>query len=147
MDRFEEAVLEYISAKPSRLLKSQFRIPYDKESRIGGTWPDFLALDFDEECVYIVEVTTAYDISRLVGKVHDRQNRWYEPIKNSALSWHKLVNGWDFRVCLVLRSEVKNKAEKLLVGSDDVSIKTFDQIMSPWRWDWQDGDIAVNSLK
>jgi len=157
MDRFEEAVLEYISANPDCLLKSHFKIEYDKEKKIGGSLPDFVVVNFKEKCVYIIEVTTAWNIRPVMKKVDERETRWFEPIKQSEISWAKMVSNWNFRVCLFLRNDdAVTRAEAILPKGDDktdnISIKSLDSspfpLLFPWDWNWdKKSNTPINSLR
>jgi hypothetical protein len=65
MDRFEEAVLEYISSDSDSSLKAQLDFPYDKETEYAGSNLDFIVLNFRKKCVYVVEVTTAVNVNTI----------------------------------------------------------------------------------
>ena len=153
MDRFEEAVLEYVSANPDCLLKSHFKIPYDKEKKIGGSLPDFVVVNFKEKCVYIIEVTTAWNIRSVMKKVDARKTRWFEPIKQSEVSWAKMVSNWNFRVCLFLREDAVGRAKTILAEGDDktdnVSIKSLDSVLLPWKdWNWdKKSNTPINLMR
>ena len=147
MDRFEEAVMDYISATPDCFLKTQLSLPWDKELKIGGSLPDFVVLDFRESTVYVVEVTTASSLKSILTKVDERQTRWYEPIRKYKSSWTALVKDWDFRVCLFLREQVVGEALSKTSNFDDVSVISLDKVLTPWDWERGPENTVINPLR
>jgi len=147
MDRFEEAVMDYISANPDCFLKTQLALPWDKELNIGGSLPDFVVLNFRENTVYVVEVTTASNLKSILTKVDERQTRWYEPIKKYKSSWTALIKSWDFRVCLFLREQVAEEALFKTSNFDDVSVISLDKVLTPWNWERSSENTVINPLR
>jgi hypothetical protein len=43
--------------------------------------PDFVALDFGEREVVVVEVSTASDAGSIIKKVTDREKQWFGPLR------------------------------------------------------------------
>ena len=114
MNIYEEAVLTYITSSPKRFINPQFNIEWDKESKTGGSLPDFIVLDFEEKTIYIVEVTVAWNIDGLLKKVEDKNTRWIEPLKSKFAN--ECFKDWDYHVTLFLRDErveyAKNKTNR-----------------------------------
>jgi len=147
MDRFEEAVMEYISADPNCLFKSQMNLPYNEKYQSGGSLPDFVVLNFKEKCVYIVEVTTASNTNVIIKKISERDVRWYEPLKSYDADWVNFTRDWKYRVCLFIRPQLVDKLTINLSEWKDVSVKSLSEVMNPWEWDWNDKNRPDNSLR
>jgi len=147
VDRFEEAVMEYISADPNCLFKSQMNLPYNKESDSGGSLPDFVVINFKEKCVYVVEVTTASNTNGIVKKISERETRWYQPLKEYDADWVNFTRTWEHRVCLFIRPQLVDDLSLSLSECTDVSIKSLGEVMNPWEWEWDDRNQPVNSLR
>ncbi|MDP2571403.1 hypothetical protein Q8W40_04345 [Vibrio penaeicida] len=146
MDRFEEAVMEYICSKPDCFIKTQMSLPWDDKNKIGGSLPDFVVLDFREKTVYIVEVTTAFNIKGILTKASEREARWYRPIRNYEAAWVKNIVEWEFRVCLFLRDQLVDKAKKEACDWEDVSIISLNCTTNPWEWEWNNDNVPSNPL-
>lgn len=147
MDRFEEAVLEYVSANPDCLLKSQMHLPYNEREKSGGSLPDFVVLNFRLKCVYVVEVTTASNTRGIINKVSERETRWYNAIREYDAAWVELISSWDYRVCLFLREQMVEKTESKLSDYGDVSVKSLNEILYPWSWKWDSNNVPINELQ
>jgi hypothetical protein len=139
MDKYEEAVLEYIIGDPNRFVRYQMDIPYDNEEKCGGSCPDFVAIDFNENTIYIVEVTVASDTKAVIAKIKDRESRWYKPLRKLYDKYSPNSKGWDYRVTLFVRNEEHNSANRVLESYEDVSVKSIDEALFSWNWDWKDG--------
>jgi dsDNA-specific endonuclease/ATPase MutS2 len=130
MDIYEEVVLNYITSDSNRFVNPQFNIEYDKQDEIGGSLPDFIVLDFQAEIVFIVEVSTAWNIDKLISKVKEKDIRWIKPLKKH-FSKNTIIKDWEYRVTLFLRDERVEYAKKKL---DDelvniISLKTINSFL------------------
>ena len=74
---FEQMVLGYLTKDPYVFVSPQ----YD----IGKGWscPDFVKLDFKEREVSVVEVSVAWDVTRLAKKVRDAKTQWLTSCDNN----------------------------------------------------------------
>jgi len=124
MDIYEEAVLNYITSNNSRFVNPQFNIEWDSKNKIGGTLPDFVVMDFSNKTIYIIEVTKAYDIAKLLSKVEQRQTGWIEPIKKLL---DNSFRNWQYHVTLFLRDDrvgyAKRKIEDYKSQVSIISLK------------------------
>jgi hypothetical protein len=135
MDQYEQAVMEYICARPDRFLNAQFEIPYNGVA--GGSRPDFLALDFSDTTAYVVEVTAAADSKGLIGRVRERETRWFAPLRRLLCGLTPPLRGWDLHVTLFVRDEQVVNAERALREFADVSVIALSRALFSWNWDWQ----------
>ena len=119
MDIYEEAVLNYITSSNDRFVNPQFNIEWNSQENTGGSLPDFVVLDFQEKTIFIVEVSKAYDITKLLSKVKDRKKRWITPIQTIMNSFGL---SWDYHITLFLREDRVQYAIKQLKEEKDVSI-------------------------
>ena len=144
MDKYEESVLEYITAETHRFVNPQFDIQYqDKE---GGSCPDFVVIDYKDKTIYIVEVSIASNISGLIEKVKERQVRWISPIKNHFYELNHEFKKWDYRITIFVRDTNKNQFQSKFDSSPDVSVKSIEDISFPHLWIWN-GNKPNNSLR
>jgi len=125
MDIYEEAVLHYIASNNKRFINPQFNLDYDSKKDIGGSLPDFVVLDFEDKTIYIIEVTKAYDIKKLLSKVSERKRRWIHPIRETIDS---NFSEWDYHVTLFLREDRIKYAKDKLKDDTDVSIISLKEI-------------------
>ena len=135
MDQYEQAVMEYISGPSDRFLNAQFTIPYDGTT--GGSCPDFVALDFSDTTAYVIEVTTTADCKGLVGRVRERETRWFTPLKRRLQTLIPPLRKWDLHVTLFVRDEQLETAKRAVSEFPDVSVISLSKALFSWNWDWQ----------
>jgi hypothetical protein len=143
MELFEQAVLAYLTGPPHRFVRPQFSLEY--RGGVGGSVPDFVVLDFSDEIVYIIEVTAAYSIGRLIDRVRERQTRWYRPLLDQLVSSNQYFASWRPRTTIFVRADRKQDAMKALDGEGDVTVIVLDDIMRSWQWNWEK-QLPVNPL-
>lgn len=144
MDQFEEAVLNYLCGPPERFVNPQFSIPYADFK--GGSCPDFVALDFRDQTVYVVEVTSAGDSKAIRGKIVERNTRWFSPLREHLNRLGPIFHDWDYHVSLFVRDEEWENAKKKLQDLPDVSVISLKKVVFSWDWDWQ-GSRPDNPLR
>lgn len=135
MDQYEQAVLDYLCNRPERFVNAQFTIP--NAGLTGGCCPDFLALDFADKTVYVVEVTTAANTNDLLGRVRERETRWLTPLRAHFTGLNEVFAGWDFHVTLFIRDEQLRTVKQAIDEFPDVSVISLKAVVFSWNWDWQ----------
>ena len=132
MDIYEELVMVYLTRDPLVFICPQ----YD----IGKGWsaPDFVALDFREKSVLIVEVTAAAKLKRLAEKVADRKNQWIDKLLTQlSTKAHPVIDkSWTVKVKVFLRKDAEAAFRRVVGEADDVEIVTLEGLGFPWGWDW-----------
>lgn len=144
MDRYEEAVLEYITAETHRFVNPQFDIPY--QNREGGSCPDFVVLEYKEKSVYVIEVSTASDIKPLIHRIEERQSRWIDPVKKYLGGINSEFLEWNFWVTVFVRETNKKAIQSKFIKSSDVAVKSIEEISFPYAWEWN-GNKPCNPLR
>ena len=145
MELAEHAVLAYITGPPWRFVHPQFHLPYRDEQ--GGSCPDFVVLDFKEQAVFVVEVTAAWTIANLVGRVRPREVRWYRPLQSQLSQLDRFFSCWNaYRTALFVRADRYEAARQAFEGATDVSVIALDAIMRSWKWDWSEKRWPTNPL-
>lgn len=140
MDIYEEAVLQYIAAPPWRFVNPQMSLPYEKFK--GESCPDFVVLDLKLNKIYVVEVTSAWDITSHLGKIKDREKRWYEPLRRLFDERHnQFFKEWKYRSTLFVREDRFDSAKSILKGNEDISVFNFDIALHGWKWKWGKDDM------
>ena len=80
MNRYEKVALEYITANPYHYVNTHLAIPGKNGYAINV--PDIVVHNIINNDFFVVEITSSYDISKLLNKVKDRDNTWYIPINS-----------------------------------------------------------------
>lgn len=140
MDLHEEAVLKYINANPYYYLNHQMFLPY--QDCHGGSMPDMVVYDIRDQCFYVVEVTSASNISVLLERVKYRKERWYESIESI---YKGFINNLSITTVLFIRKELHGKAKNFMISNDisDVKIINLEDAHFGWKWDWQNHDDGM----
>ena len=133
MEKFEESVLDYICGRPERFVNAQCEIPYDGFR--GGSCPDFVVIDFADRTFYVVEVTVAAAVKRLVERVREREKRWLSPLREHFGRLAPIFRepSWEFHVTIFVRSEELKPARQTFAGDGDVSVLSLDETVFSWR--------------
>lgn len=132
----EQLIATYLTRGGKVFIAPQYSIP---ASGGNGDWacPDFVALDFENREIIVVEVTVASNVSNILSKINDRQSRWFEPVR-AKLSEDKIVeNDWKIRVLVFVRKSQLEKARKQLSGEPDVSFYAIEDATFDWDY-WTD---------
>lgn len=66
MEKFEESMQDYICGRPERIVNAQFEIPYNGFR--GGSCLDFVVVDFADQTIFVVEISVASTVKRLVAR-------------------------------------------------------------------------------
>ena len=145
MDRYEEAVMYYITGPGQRFVSPQFSIPYKNGE--GGSLPDFVVIDFEDKTIYVVEVTTAWDTGKLLERVQQRKPRWINPLREYFQKLNKEFSEWKYRVTLFVREARKEYYETKLADHNDVSVFSIEEVSFPYSWEWDGDNNPINPLR
>jgi hypothetical protein len=128
---FETTVLYYLARK-GLFLSPQYPILAD-----GSEWscPDFVGLDFVKKEVSVVEVTTAYQVGELLQKVNDRENYWFQRLREQLRRDKVVDNSWQYMVRVFLRQERIDYFKRNLAEANGVVLQALEEIAFPWAWD------------
>jgi hypothetical protein len=129
---FEALVMHYLTAQ-GLFLAPQFSV-----SDHVGEWscPDFVALDFRQHEIQVVEVTTAYDISGLIKKIYHRDTQWFGRLTPQLISLGVPVSGWKNIVRAFVRKDRYEHMAAKLSSNPDVRIEALEDIAFSWKWPW-----------
>lgn len=142
MNRYEEVALEYITANPYNYVNTHLAIP-GKNGHAQNV-PDIVVHNIKDNNFYVVEVTSAYDISKLLNKVVDREKNWYTPIQERM--YKKIFPNLNISTVLFIRADILEKTEKFLQKNDinDVKLITLEESSFGWKLDWKDQDDNIH---
>lgn len=143
MELFEEAVLAYIAGPPQRFVRPQFSLAY--QGGKGTSYPDFVVLDYKQHVAYVVEVSAAYNIAVLVGRVGERKKRWYDALRVHLNDLEGSFSSWGIRTTLFVRADRREAVLEALQGAEDVTVIALDDVMRSWKWNWE-GQTPLNPL-
>lgn len=130
MELYEHIVMAYLTKDPYVFVSPQYSIRKD-----GHEWscPDFVALNFKEKRVVVVEVSTAYDTKSLHEKVEKRESQWISPLREQLIDLKVIDEKWTFEVQVFIR---KDAARHFVYdGKSGVKITILEELGPPWDWD------------
>ncbi len=131
---FESLVMYYLASE-GLFLSPQFLIGV---GRSDWSCPDFVALDFTKQKVLVVEVTTAYNVSSLIEKIHNRDQQWFQRLRPLLLSRKVVTTEWSFAVRAFVRADRLEYTKAAFSDSPDITITDIESIAFSWKWPWDD---------
>lgn len=139
MDLTELAVAQFLTRNGLAFVCPQFDFPADKGE--GGSSPDFVAIDFANRDIVVVEVTTSANLKGLLARISDREKRWYEPLRQQEPLWSSLRSlgfGEPRFIGFIRESLVGGAYEALCDESgrlpDDTTFYPLEHTYSPWLY-------------
>ena len=133
MDIFEQAIMQYIVTDHSTLVMPQ----YDLES--GWASFDFLAINLKRKIVYMVEVSSAANLTPLQGKI----NEAFEPGRHAERLKRQLetespgqFSSWPIRAAVFIRNDKMEKFRDLLtpIAKDSVDVFAIQDCLFHWEY-------------
>ena len=136
-DIFETLVAEFFTRDPYVFIHEQYSI---KDSA-AGEWscPDFVALNFRDHVVSVVEVNTAYKPEGLLEKVGNCDRQWLDLLR-AQLAKRSIADGWNYRVEVFVRRAAVEAVKAKAGNRPDVLVHTLEELKHPWEWDWPAAD-------
>jgi hypothetical protein len=137
MPNHEHDIATYLTLDGHVFLAPQYNVAYDRELNEGGSCPDFVALDLKLREVVIVEVTAAANIQPLIGRIQQRETRWYSPIRRKMKDVGVVDDGWKpTRFLGFVRSYNLLLARRTFESASDVSFWAIEDATFLWSyWD------------
>lgn len=134
MELYEHIVLAYLTKDPYVFVSPQYSIKADQ-----GEWscPDFVALNFRDRRVSVIEVSTASNPKALREKVRNRDKHWLTRLKEQLHGLAVIDDSWQFDVQLFIRKAAVKSFEQQMtsLGADTkVNIKSLEDLGAPWEW-------------
>lgn len=134
MELYENLVMWYLTRNKHVFVSPQYSIMDDA----GREWscPDFVALNFKEKEVSIVEVSTAFYPDSLAKKVKDRNSQWVDKLKAQLKGYGVIDDNWKgFKVEVFIRKDALVKFKNAIGNAPDVSILILEELGAPWQWE------------
>ena len=135
-DTYESAIAEFLTADGRVFIAPQFEIAFDREHQDGGACPDFVALDFRNRQIVIVEVSSAWNLDALMARIRNRQQQWYGPIRRRLLDLAPIDQSWPIRFLGFVREERLGYAKRAFIRETDVAFFSIENASFPWVY-WQ----------
>lgn len=135
----EQIVATYLTRGGKVFVVPQYAIPAPKGK---GDWacPDFVALDFEAGEVVVVEVATGARFAGLLGRVAERETRWFAPIRAKLARDGLIVQaGWRIRFLGFVREACLDEARRPFAEEGDVAFTAIEDATFPWTY-WNDRD-------
>jgi len=133
MDLYEHLVLRYLTKDAHVFVVPQYSIRGDT----GSEWscPDFVALNFRDKAVSVVEVSSASDPHSLRGRVARRDVQWVERLREQLKRNRVVDDSWkQYRVEVFIRREAEQKFRSTIRSANDVVIHILEDLGAPWTW-------------
>ena len=131
MDFSEELVMLHLTRSGKVFVCPQYSIS------AGWSCPDFVALDFNNKTVSVVEVSAAAGADGLLKKVLDRENQWIAKLREQLRQAHLVDHSWTtFQVVLYIRRSAAKEFQKRFSGARDMISHPLEEMGFPWDWDW-----------
>lgn len=130
MHRYEETVMSFLTRDPFVFMSPQFTL----KTELGSDFvcPDFLAVDLLKCHVYIVEVSTSWNMNQLVDKLTNHHDETVENIK-AELNKSELLRHALYRTLVFVRAKRVNYIKDQLPKKKTVSVMPIEGIPHPWE--------------
>lgn len=142
---FEAMVGQYLSCNGKAFVCPQYDVTWDADRQLGGASPDFVVLDFRNRDLVIVEVTGGASIANLLGKVAERERRWYVPIREKLVIEGALScdpNSFEPRFLGFVRRDNVASAQASFSTAADVHFKALEDVAFGWAyWDHRQAEL------
>jgi hypothetical protein len=133
MDLYEHLVLQYLTKDAHVFVGPQYSIRGDT----GGEWscPDFVALNFRDKIVLVVEVSSASDPQSLRARVASRDIQWINRLREQ-LERNRVVDAsWNkYHVEVFIRRDAERKFREAIGAANNVVIHILEDLGAPWTW-------------
>ena len=134
---YESIVMHYLTHRGDTFICPQFPLKDEK----GGSWsaPDFVALKFrktqgEKNEIQIVEISTAHDLSKLLERVRNREDKWFVRLRPHLANLGFDLNDWNLVVKVFVREERIGVFEKVV--AQDVEVHPIESVLRMWKWPW-----------
>jgi Holliday junction resolvase-like predicted endonuclease len=128
MDRYEEAVMHYLTANGATFVVHQYSISQ------GWACPDFIAIRPCDQIVCIVEVSTAWDLGDLAQRVKTRQVQWWDQLVPHLQQHGGISHSWDQRMAVFIRQDRVAWFQQAIGNAPNVSVIPLEPILAAWNW-------------
>jgi hypothetical protein len=137
MSDHEHDIATYLTLGGHVFIAPQYNVAYDRELNEGGACPDFVALDLKLREVVVVEVTIAANMQPLIGRIEQRETRWYGPIRRKMKEVGVVDEGWKLtRFLGFVRKPNLSLMRERFESASDVSFWGIEDATFPWSyWD------------
>lgn len=126
---WELLVLTDLTTKHGLFVSPQYDIAWDKLTGQGGSCPDFVAIDPKQAgLIYVVEVSTAWDLKGLSEKFDNRRKHWYGPLEDKFSIWGH-SRPFDFKSVAYIRKD----ASHFTCTGPDVERRYLEDIAFSWK--------------
>lgn len=124
----------YLTLDGQAFIAPEYSIWTDSRQISDWSCPDFVVLDFRHKQLVIVEETTASRPAKLIGKIWDRGEQWYNRLSRYMVE-HKITpENWHIRCLIVLRSTLCQKYKNQFIKEPDVSFLALENCTFPWEF-------------
>ena len=133
MDIYEELVLQYLTKDAHIFVNPQYSIRGDT----GLEWscPDYVALDFRNRSVWVVEVSSAQRPTTLHERVRRRDHQWIANLRAQLTANRVVDDSWKhYVVDVFLRRDAVAPFQREFRHDPAVRIHVLEDLRPPWEW-------------
>lgn len=135
MDSVESLIALYLTRGGAVFVVPQFNLAWNELERDGGSCPDFVALDFHERRVIVVEVTSSYALDGLFERIKNRDAGWFKPILRHLHSIQAITSEWNKpRFLGFVRNDRFKTAQAAFDGDQDVTFCRIEDAMMEYSY-------------
>jgi Holliday junction resolvase-like predicted endonuclease len=132
MELYEHIVMAYLTKDPFVFVSHQYSIRNEKSE---WSCPDFVALDFRNRRVAVVEVSTAWNTKSLLEKVENREVQWIDKLRRQLLDQKIIDQQWKFEIEVYVRKHAVPSFKSIpATTSTPIKVAALEDIGSPWDW-------------
>jgi len=133
MDLCEQLVLEYLTKDAYVFVSPQYSLR--DESNHEWSCPDYVALDFKQRAVTVVEVSSAQGPRPLRERVRRRDHHWLEKLRGQLKANHVVDDTWNkYFVDVYVRKNAAERFNKEFGGDPQVRVCVLEDLKLPWEW-------------
>jgi hypothetical protein len=124
---YETLVMHYL-VRQGRFVAPQFDI-----RSAGQAWscPDFVALDFKNRRIEVVEVTTSQDVRNLISKIQDAENQWFSKLRPQLKAGGVPIDDWDDAVSVFAYRKQADAIKQKACCRQSLQIYSLEEIACP----------------
>lgn len=131
MELYEHIVMAHLTKDRFVFVSPQYSIQSEDSE---WSCPDFVALDFRNRCVAIVEVSTAWNTTSLREKTKNREDQWIDKLRCQLLHEKVIDEQWTFEVRVYVRKHAIPSFESIPPTGTPIRVIDLDSIGAPWDW-------------
>ena len=125
---YESAVLDFLVANGNTFVSPQYSV------ETSWSCPDFLAIRPSKKECFVVEVSSGWNLQKLVEKVRTRDNQWFSKLRLHLEKLEICDEEWSLHALVFVRSERIEWFEAAIQQANDVHVWPLEITLTSWAW-------------